>query len=1420
MANIPGVAGIFPQQRFNRYATVDATFSREGCENSVRHFVDNLNHDLNFPDNVIQMRGGMYKSILIVRPHASNLLEPITFLNDDIVNYITQMSLYFTGEKIQRLGPNANIIHVDFFIYGRVIIQDDNDEIIGYEHNGRMIAKRLLGIQLTPNLTAAQLIRNIIQPLQIYKNQVDASLDYDNVILIERFGVYVRPVNMLFGCGQGTTKVENNFLCYFPGTRNKPGNNYCFLGCIRKQLNIKVSGQYVKAYKTPEYGLFFHKEISLMAKSVSDTTGIKFPIDIKGIEKFAKIFRMNIEVNFLDSKYEFLFGEDNEKENMKTKVRLYAEKEIDNFHMGLILKEDPQLLCEICKEHHSLSKSKVSCMIKARSHMFEELKFMEGVNNKKLINRLRLNNMKQYSHGQYFIPSDFSRKKNLQENFSVNEVQAYDGSIFWDLEAYDSGNKNEYDFLEGQKPYAVGAAFSSFSKSASENNDLVIHQYKDWFGENCMKQFILDGLYNYAKDVAQYYYDTAFKMMDKKNKIYLNLISFNGSGYDNHFLLSNLMDFIVMKDSPIQVIENSIVNNAGRIIGLKFYFKELGIFTNMRMMNPEFRLAKKNPYYIKEKNKKGKITRCVHKLSKKVITERINLRLDLGDHIIFSVWDLAQFLTGSLYSCGKSFGVPEENLKTIFPHRLIRSPVIESNDLMEVTWHHFNPEDFNNKKKAKEVQKIYHLDPENPHSTSQIMVFPLIKSYLKQDVMTLKTIFCIFAYEIHANFDGFNVTTVMTGSQLSYKLWLMDSHIKAEDTMRQMAPTLLSQVKEERNEIIDRIRSDFIPTLVPSSQDYDFIKASYTGGRTYPKERNYNSKYFDTIMKNSEQEIRKIFKYKDNFEHSLHDSPNVIKYNWNDGFNFDDIQDDLLYLDVNSLYPFVMAHDLDMPSGFYMGPIPISKISEINDLFHNNPLECDISGVFHCIVDTKGYVEHPLIRTRLKNGQNIWSYGKQETIITSKTIKYLLHKGYDVDIIGGVRWEKSGNYLKDFIINLYEMRKIAKKEGKLAKSNTIKLLMNSLYGKFAQRIMTSIVALVSKDTDYMNFNFNAELENFFIKDDKLHILIGKNDYHSIDAEIFLKKEKPIVIASCITAGSRILMQEYFDLIGRILYTDTDSLFAVREDVERVFGKDFSISHKSKFFQGQELCIDSSKLGALKNECTEDEKIIGAVFAGAKFYGYVYINREGYIKYELKIKGIPQSQLHQEDLFQIFKDPTQEKEVNFFQMKKAGIIPIPGMESLDINRNIALRTVNKTEYSSMRYNPDNGKYETYSYQELIEPLIAEELVEEDIVEYSSKIPKKKKFIPSSFDASKQLNELHRNSVFYPDDEIEITRKRECEKELNQITFDCDFMDFIESHITAEEVIDNLDSEPIEMNVTEEDILEMSEFADYLEKNYNY
>jgi hypothetical protein len=1419
--------------------------TKENCINSLRIFTADPNYDPenNMARNVLNLQlGGQrqhhginagqlnnnileYVSFSVTRPDAANQQTPFILSDEDVYENVLDCITFILIEKIRRI-QRANRIWVDFFLMGETVIQHDAHGNPVWQPTGRIIRRKLTRdqLQITAGSNYANIMNVITNGLTEVQQDGDPGSQYENEIIIRNITLYMRPVPLTFGCGNGGTKVLNDYLCFFPDTRNKKKMNICFLACIKKQFNLQcgVKGL-VQYYPNNKYRITKAGTMPLTQNNINKKFKIPFPITLENIEAISEIFRWNIHimVKIEDEmlEYKYMNGEENEIEMMREVVKIMAYEENGMYHMGLILKKNPQLFCEVCQENHSLSKSKVSCMMTNRKNMFQKLRVVDGVNPTKLINRLRLNSIKEYSKGQYFVHSDFGRRRNTQEKMSVNTVQAFDGSIFWDLEAYDTGTRKDFDFLEGQKAYAVGAAFSSFN-SGTEDHNLNIYKYRDFYGKNCIEEFV-KSLEEYTKEVALFYKSSLKQNAKTKNKIYLNLISFNGAGYDNHFLLNVLLDELQKDVTNIDVIPNSIVNSNGRIIGLKFCFKKLDINQTMRRKNPLFYTHLKNPQYkpIFTRNNSLTVKHLVHRQTGEIIHKLINSFEDMGSNFIISCWDLAQFLQGSLASCGKSFGVSTENLKTVFPHRLIRSSDIQSTGLTEVTWHHFNPEDFNDKKKANEIEKIYKLDPNNPNSSSKVEIFPLIKDYLRKDVYTLKEIFSRFAYEIHDNFSGFNVTTVITGSQLTYKLWLIDAHIKAESTILHSKAMLETLPDHARNLEIDRIRADFIPTLVPSADDYDFIKSSYTGGRTYPKERNFKSQYLDFILKNCKGEKQQIFKYKDNFEHALTEEYNHLKYDWSKSdFTFDDIQDDIIYGDVNSLYPTVMSYSIDMPTGFYMGPLPIEKIREVETQFKKEGVDCQLAGVFHCLVDSKGYVEHPLIRTKLKNGQNLWTYGKQETVITNQTLKYLIYAGYDVSILGGVLWDKSGNYLKDYIQHIYKLRVEAKKEGKTAKSNTLKLLMNSLYGKFAQRIMTSLVALLRSGQDFESFNFDMQLDAFFIKNENLHILIGKNEYHEIDAEVFMKKEKPIVLASCITAGSRILMQEYFDLIKGILYTDTDSLFARRKRLEEIFGVDFTKSYDSKFFPGLKLQFHSSELGALKNELDKDQKIIGAVFAGAKFYGYLYINREGDIGYEMKIKGIPQNQLRQQDLFDIFNDPTEEKEVSFFQMKKAGIIPVTGMESLTINRNISSRTVNKTQYSSMKLNEETNKFESYSYQELTDVNDAFETVIEDTVEYTSQT-KKNKMYPKDVEAREHLNDMVTNSSFFPDD-LEISTRQ-----TNQVNFDpvlatssMNFEQFCDENALAFDLLDEEESNAEEQ--VDVDLEEMEEFCKYLEQNYNY
>lgn len=161
----------------------------------------------------------------------------------------------------------------------------------------------------------------------------------------------------------------------------------------------------------------------------------------------------------------------------------------------------------------------------------------------------------------------------------------------------------------------------------------------------------------------------------------------------------------------------------------------------------------------------------------------------------------------------------------------------------------------------------------------------------------------------------------------------------------------------------------------------------------------------------------------------------------------------LFYYDVNSLYPSVMANHL-MPIGK-----PIAFEGDIRKM------EPNAYGFFYCKITSPTSLKHPLLQRRIKTNDGIrtiaglgsWS-GWVSSVEMDNAIKY----GYTFEIIKGYQFE-TGNIFKEYVQRMYNLRlKYSKGD---AMNLIAKLLMNSLYGKFAMKLERTEVAIYNCSTD-------------------------------------------------------------------------------------------------------------------------------------------------------------------------------------------------------------------------------------------------------------------------------------------------------------------------------------------------------------------
>ena len=148
----------------------------------------------------------------------------------------------------------------------------------------------------------------------------------------------------------------------------------------------------------------------------------------------------------------------------------------------------------------------------------------------------------------------------------------------------------------------------------------------------------------------------------------------------------------------------------------------------------------------------------------------------------------------------------------------------------------------------------------------------------------------------------------------------------------------------------------------------------------------------------------------------------------------------LFYYDVNSLYPSVMANN----------PMPVGKPTYFEGDIRR--IELDSYGFFYCKITSPDYLEHPILQRRIKTSEGIRTIaglGSWEGWICSAELDNAVKYGYTFEILKGYQFE-TGDLFSEYVNRMYNLRL---QYDKGTPMNLIaKLLMNSLYGKFAMKL--------------------------------------------------------------------------------------------------------------------------------------------------------------------------------------------------------------------------------------------------------------------------------------------------------------------------------------------------------------------------------
>jgi hypothetical protein len=329
---------------------------------------------------------------------------------------------------------------------------------------------------------------------------------------------------------------------------------------------------------------------------------------------------------------------------------------------------------------------------------------------------------------------------------------------------------------------------------------------------------------------------------------------------------------------------------------------------------------------------------------------------------------------------------------------------------------------------------------------------------------------------------------------------------------------------------------------------------------------------------------------------------------------FSNIFNKLYYYDVNSLYPFIMANT----------PMPVGKpIFFEGDIRNIDP---KAYGYFYCKITSPDLLEHPILQRRIKtpNGlRTIAGLGSWFGWIYSAEMDNAIKYGYQFEILKGYQFDK-GYIFKEYINKMYNLRM---QYNKAHPMNLIaKLLMNSLYGKFAMKLESTIIDMFDISCETENAIFKDLLDIYgetikdFIEIDN-YVLTVRNSLinykYNENEDMFHGLDVNIAIASAVTAGARMWMSNLKNNpLFRLFYSDTDSIVVDKPLPSYMVG---------------------NELGQFKLEYV----IKRAVFLAPKVYGFIDENGNEIVK----VKGVAKEHLkdfHIQDLEQLlFKDASKE-----------------------------------------------------------------------------------------------------------------------------------------------------------------------------------
>jgi len=296
-----------------------------------------------------------------------------------------------------------------------------------------------------------------------------------------------------------------------------------------------------------------------------------------------------------------------------------------------------------------------------------------------------------------------------------------------------------------------------------------------------------------------------------------------------------------------------------------------------------------------------------------------------------------------------------------------------------------------------------------------------------------------------------------------------------------------------------------------------------------------------------------------------------------------EIKDKLFYYDVNGLYPYCMAK--------YNYPFPNSIITET---LYNQDTDIifKYEGISYCDVSINKDII-PFLPYRNEN-KLLFPLGNFKGWYSHAELRKAYSLGYEIKLLETISYEETYKPFADYVNDLYKLR-LKYQEEKNPNEVCIKLMSNSLYGKYGQRMTKQDLLFINNPEDYAKYK--ECIENCRKGNIRYKLLIPDPDLPYVyiedtETEIYPKFINPI-FSIYVTSYARITLYEYFEKVlskgGSIYYCDTDSIItdvSLNEFVGKELGQikleletDYSIFVKPKFYYMQDKQAHKDKVKA-------------------------------------------------------------------------------------------------------------------------------------------------------------------------------------------------------------------------------------------------